>query len=103
MDALLSYRWPGNVRELENVVERAVVITEDEFIAAASLMLPGSSPFSADNYAGSKLKDAVWQFKKHFIVRSLEEHDWNQTDTAKAIGIQRTYLSKLIKELEITR
>jgi Nif-specific regulatory protein len=99
----LSYRWPGNVRELENVVERAVVITEDDLIAPANLMLPGSAPLSADSYSGSKLKDAVWQFKRHFIIRSLEEHKWNQTDTAKAIGIQRTYLSRLIKELEITR
>jgi Nif-specific regulatory protein len=103
MEALLSYRWPGNVRELENVVERAVVITEDDLIAPANLMLPGSAPLSADSYSGSKLKDAVWQFKRHFIIRSLEEHKWNQTDTAKAIGIQRTYLSRLIKELEITR
>lgn len=103
MDALLSYRWPGNVRELENVVERAVVITNADYIQPADLMLPGSAPLSADSYAGNSLKDAVWQFKKHFIIRSLEEHNWNQTDTAKAIGIQRTYLSKLIKELEITR
>lgn len=103
MDALLSYRWPGNVRELENVVERAIVISTHELIRPEDLMLPGSSSLTPDAYAGSSLKEAVLQFKRHFITKALEEHNWNQTDTAKAVGIQRTYLSKLIKELEISR
>jgi len=103
MDALLSYRWPGNVRELENVVERAIVISTHELIRPEDLMLPGSSSLTPDAYAGSSLKEAVLQFKRHFITKALEEHNWNQTDTARAVGIQRTYLSKLIKELEISR
>ena len=40
-------------------------------------------------------------FKKHFIRRALDEHEWNQTETAKVLDIQRTYLSRLIKELSI--
>jgi Nif-specific regulatory protein len=48
------------------------------------------------------LKSALNIFKKHFIMKALEENGWNQTGTAKALKIQRTYLSRLIKELEIT-
>lgn len=103
LEALLSYRWPGNIRELENTIERAVVICKDRYIGPEDLMLPGSGSETSDAYRDKSLKEAVWQFKRHFISSSLEAHNWNQTETAKAIGIQRTYLSKLIKELEISR
>jgi len=48
------------------------------------------------------LKDALNIFKKHFIQAALESHNWNQTETARELDIQRTYLSRLIKELNIT-
>jgi Nif-specific regulatory protein len=102
MEALLTYRWPGNVRELENIVERAVVISNGDYIVPSDLMLPGTADTNNAGQSGN-LREAVWQFKRHFIIRSLDTHDWNQTETAKAIGIQRTYLSKLIKELNISR
>ena len=47
------------------------------------------------------LKTAINVFKTHFIRKVLEENNWNQTETAKALDIQRTYLSKLIKDLNI--
>jgi Nif-specific regulatory protein len=103
LEALLSYRWPGNIRELENTIERAVVISRGNYILSEDLMLPGSFSNKGDDYHSKSLREAVWQFKKHFICTALDEHNWNQTETAKAIGIQRTYLSKLIKELEISR
>ncbi len=103
MEALLSYTWPGNVRELENAVERAVVICNDEYITPNDLILQTNEHTSEDHYAERPLKDATTMFKKHFIESALRTHGWNQTETAKVLGIQRTYLSRLIKELEITR
>jgi Nif-specific regulatory protein len=47
------------------------------------------------------LKNAVNTFKVHFIQKVLEENNWNQTETAKALDIQRTYLSRLMKDLSI--
>jgi DNA-binding NtrC family response regulator len=41
-------------------------------------------------------------FKRYYIRQTLEMNRWNQTKTAKLLGIQRTYLSRLVKELEIT-
>ncbi len=101
IELLLSYSWPGNVRELENAVERAVVICTGEMINPPDLILSSSGSGEGQEFAGKNLKDAVNLFKKHFITRALEKHRWNQTETAKNLGIQRTYLSRLIKELDI--
>ena len=102
METLLSYSWPGNVRELENAVERAVVISQDEVIGPSDLVLH-SAGTSEERYTEKTLKDSINLFKKHFIENALRTHNWNQTVTARVLGIQRTYLSRLIKELEITR
>ena len=103
MEQLLSYSWPGNVRELENVVERAVVICSEEQIRPSDLILSSTGDDSNTEYVGRSLKEAINLFKRHFIRRSLELNGWRQTQTAKILGIQRTYLSRLIKELEIKK
>jgi Nif-specific regulatory protein len=88
------------VRELENAVERAVVIAKDSRIGARDLLL-GAGAADTDEYKGKSLKEALSIFKRHFIMKALEENRWNQTESAKVLDIQRTYLSRLIKELEI--
>ena len=103
MDVLLSYTWPGNVRELENAVERAVVVSRTSEIQGDDLGLHVGGPLKEERYLGKTLKDSVNVFKKHFIRHTLEQNGWNQTTTAKVLGIQRTYLSRLIKELDISR
>ncbi len=103
MEELLSYSWPGNVRELENAVERAVVVTGTEYIQPEDLALKSGGGLKEERYVGKTLKDSVNLFKKHFIRQTLEDQGWNQTAAARVLGIQRTYLSRLIKELEITR
>ncbi len=102
MECMLSYAWPGNVRELENAVERAAVMTRHHVITAGDLMLGGKSE-DVDDFTGKNLREAINVFKTHFIRKSLELHGWNQTATAKAMNIQRTYLSRLIKELNIAQ
>jgi Nif-specific regulatory protein len=102
MEVLLSYTWPGNVRELENAIERAVVISHDQYIHHHDLVLTRTGEKEND-YQGKSLKNAVNVFKKQYIIITLEANQWNQTRTASALGIQRTYLSRLIKELEISK
>lgn len=101
IDAMLSYSWPGNVRELENAIERAIVITKEKLISSHDLLI-GTKNDDIAVYKGMNLKDALNIFKKHFIQAALESHNWNQTETARELDIQRTYLSRLIKELNIT-
>jgi Nif-specific regulatory protein len=101
MEAMLSYAWPGNVRELENCVERACVIGKNKQIQREDLFLNAREEFSDPGEGGRNLKDAINSFKAQFIRRVLEENNWNQTEAAKDLDIQRTYLSRLIKELDI--
>ena len=107
--ALRGHSWPGNARELANVIERAVIavgtVAADSVIDTQHLDLgtDGALPDqSGDAYHGEQLKDAVRAYKRRFIRGALESHGWNQTTTARSLGIQRTYLSRLIKELEIS-
>ena len=105
LTALRKHSWPGNVRELENAVERAVVICQGETVDESDLVLGtgqrGGDEAHSAAYEGRPLREAMRLFKKRFITRALEAHGWRQTQTAQTLGIQRTYLSRLVKELEI--
>src|SRR5271157_585369 len=103
MALLLSYGWPGNVRELENAVERAVVFATDDKIRPDALTLAAGSALGDGDYSETTLREALNIFKKHFITKALEANGWHQTRTAKALAIQRSYLSKLVKELGIMK
>ena len=102
MALMRGYAWPGNVRELENAVERAVVLSLSERIGTQDLMLGSKAADVEELPAAITLKDAINLFKKKFIRKALEANGWNQTETARVLDIQRTYLSRLVKELEIT-
>jgi len=88
--------WQGNVRELQNTIERAVVLAPGARLSPADLGLD-----EAEGEGASDLRAAVAQYKAGLIERTLAECGGNQTQTARKLGIQRTYLSKLIKELNI--
>jgi Nif-specific regulatory protein len=96
--AMLIYSWPGNIRELENSVERACVVAGGKWINKEDLFpQKGRDAENGDR----NLKEALVSFKSDFIRKVLEENGGNQTEAAKALDIQRTYLSRLIKELNI--
>ena len=100
MGSMLSYSWPGNIRELENAVERAVVIAKEQWIGISDLLI-GPAAGKDDEFAGKSLREGLINFKRHFIRKALEESGWNQTEASRVLDIQRTYLSRLIKELSI--
>ena len=105
LETLLTYSWPGNVRELQNCIERACVTSKRKMIEPDDLF-PKYSEVSFKEKKGKEkpdrsLKKAVNIFKADFIRKVLEENNWNQTETSRALAIQRTYLSRLIKELKI--
>ncbi|GHV93899.1 Fis family transcriptional regulator [Spirochaetia bacterium] len=101
LEAMLTYSWPGNVRELENCIERACVISKNKWISGEDLFLKNGFGMAENESSDRNLKTAINVFKGHFIRKVLEENNWNQTEASKALNIQRTYLSKLVKELDI--
>jgi Nif-specific regulatory protein len=102
IEAMLTYPWPGNVRELQNSIERACVIGKGKLVGPKDLFLKSSFENTESETMERNLKNAVNVFKTNFIRKVLEENNWNQTETSKALAIQRTYLSRLIKELDIS-
>jgi transcriptional regulator with GAF, ATPase, and Fis domain len=97
---LRSYSWPGNIRELENSVERAIVLTDEEEL------LPEAFPFEISQApielnVGSTLKEASDSFRTTFISNTLKSTGGNRTKAAQVLGVQRSYLSRLLKELGI--
>ncbi|MBN1525905.1 MAG: sigma 54-interacting transcriptional regulator [Spirochaetales bacterium] len=103
METLLSYSWPGNVRELQNAVERAVVVSRGNYITPEALILKSISEPEEDRYKNRNLKDAINIFKAYYVKKTLDRNGWNQTKAAMEMGIQRTYLSRLLKELSIQK
>jgi Nif-specific regulatory protein len=107
LEAILTYSWPGNIRELENCVERACVIAAGKWIKKEDLLLNAASNAAGTGvgaHSGDRnLKTATNVFKANFIKKVLDENQWNQTETAKALNIQRTYLSRLMKDLNIRK
>ena len=106
---LENYGWPGNVRELRNVIERAAVLTEENFIEKNHLPLDLSIPQEIPLPLNSvfSLKEVMDVYEKKLILNILERFSWNQTKAAQVLGIHRnTLLMKLetfainVKELK---
>ena len=97
---LRSYSWPGNIRELENSVERAIVLTDEvELTPEAFPFEISEAPIELN--VGSTLKEASDSFRTTFISNTLKSTEGNRTKAAKVLDVQRSYLSRLLKELGI--
>jgi two-component system nitrogen regulation response regulator NtrX len=99
---LQEYDWPGNVRELKNLVERLLIMTPEKVIQAKDIPLPFNrtsdmvGSFDSAFMSGS-LREAKGEFEKAFIESKLREFNGNISQTAEAIGIERSNLHKKIK------
>ena len=101
MHQLLLYAWPGNVRELEHVVQRAVVLSQQEIIHEEALRLPQASPLeSCHSFKDAKAK-AVEQFERSYLVALLSAHQGNVAQAAHAAQKHRRALWQLIAKHHI--
>ena len=99
---MLSYDWPGNIRELENAIERAVVMGDNHKIEAGDLPIGGTQVGSHEGVeVGMHLKEAQDVFKREFLKKTLAYTHGNRKKAADILGIQRTYLSRLISEFNL--
>jgi two-component system response regulator HydG len=91
MSALMSYNWPGNVRELESVIERAVVLTENETITPADLMFFGGQQRPAGDSAEQELV-ALETLEREHIRRVIAATEGKKSKAAEILGIDRKTL-----------
>jgi len=101
-DVLLRYPWPGNVRELRNLVERLVIVCPQARIEPHHLppeLFRGVA--EAPRHPYSTLHEARSAYEREFILRKLQEHRWNMTQTATALGLERSHLYRKMKSLGI--
>lgn len=104
LEVMKNYFWPGNIAELKNAVERAFIVGEPPYIKTSDMAIAtADSVPSVETGEDKSLKTAVNAFKKSYVTKILEENNWNQTKTAKVLGIQRTYVIRLIDELQIRK
>lgn len=105
MAALQAYDWPGNVREMENLMERLVVLTRGARLGVEFLpekMRSGDhKPAPPEEESESTLEQAVQALKRRMILKALEIEGGNRGAAAKRLGISRSYLHRLINELNI--
>ena len=92
---LNRWMWPGNVRELENFAKRYAILGEQDIVHNFKNDIIAKLP------SNKILHDAVREFKKDYIKSVLIKYNSNQTRAAEALGLERTYLNRLIKELDI--
>jgi DNA-binding NtrC family response regulator len=98
---LEEYPWPGNVRELRNVMERAAVLCEGGEVRAGDLAAWLESPGGGDRGVG--LRAEVERREADAIRKALEQADWNVTQAAAGLGIDRTNLHRKMRKYGIER
>lgn len=101
MNILLQYHWPGNIRELQNVIERGVVLCNGKELLPEDLPLLPQPASAIQTMPSANFHDSVKEFKKQLIREALKKNQGSQAKAADLLDLQRTYLSRLIKELDI--
>jgi len=111
--ALERYDWPGNVRELKNALERSLVLSQGEEIAAKDLPeeVASGEPIASRSAEGKgdagmgerDFREAKRKFEVVWLTKQLVGHRWNVSRTAATIGLHRQSLQEKLRELGIRR
>ncbi|HSB32837.1 MAG TPA: sigma-54 dependent transcriptional regulator [Nitrospirota bacterium] len=100
MQSLLAYDWPGNIRELRNTIERATVLADGEMITIHDL--PDKfRTLDIEGVSTSSLRQALDEFEREYIRRSLADNKFNKEAAAGKLGIDLATLYRKLKKLRI--
>ena len=104
--ALLAYEWPGNVRELRNIMERATLLEETDWIQVPSLQLdvrgvPVEERLAVEETVASAPPATLEETERAMLLQALEKSYWNQTRAAVLLGISRDALRYKVKKFNL--
>ena len=105
LEILQRYAWPGNVRELRNVVERVLLLSAAETITAEEVNLALPVPRNGEGGIASTgsgpLTQRLESFEREVLLAELRRHHHHMTNTARALGLERSHLYKKCQQLGI--
>jgi two-component system nitrogen regulation response regulator NtrX len=104
LSVLMSYNWPGNVRELKNIIERLVIMVPSNNISKKDIetILQGKEIKQEDLYMNfNSLKNAKEHFEKKYILRKIKENNYNISETARELKIERSHLHRKLKSFGV--
>ncbi|HBE45225.1 MAG TPA: RNA polymerase subunit sigma-54, partial [Deltaproteobacteria bacterium] len=101
-DMLLKHDYPGNVRELENIIERAIVLSREEYITKADIPTFSDSEKNLPSMEGG-MDNVVEAIEKRMIIEALTNNGWIQTKAASQLGISERMLRYKMKKYNITK
>lgn len=99
---LMAYNWPGNIRELKNIIERAIILQDSNFLQPSLLL---TNTFNQDEQKSifnfEKEMSSLDKINQKYIEIVLQQHSGNLTQTAKTLGISLSTLKRKLKEFSI--
>ncbi|MEO2016435.1 MAG: sigma 54-interacting transcriptional regulator [Fuerstiella sp.] len=108
LSLLANYNWPGNVRELQNTIERTVILCRNEVVRETDVQLSSFSsrlashaapPVATADYREMSLGDV----ERDHILATLEFTNWNKSQAAQILGIERSTLDRKLKRYHVSR
>ena len=112
VERLQRRAWPGNVRELRNAVDRLMILAPGKTVTVSDVdrVLSGggertdaAAPVSDDPFTAPTFEAFKLEAEKVFLVAKLRQHDWNVSETARALDMPRSNLYKKIERYGLTR
>ena len=98
LNRLLLHSWPGNVRELQNVLMRAIVLSDHHEIELSDLNLPEDGHPVEDQSFQTMKSRVVWQFEHDFLETALRAHNGNISRAASAVKKNRRAFWELLRK-----
>ena len=102
-DQLKKYSWPGNIRELRNVIERLMLLADDDITADTVQQALGGRDdrMHASAFGYGPLHQRVEAFERGAILSELKLREYRMSETAKALGLERSHLYKKCQQFGI--
>ncbi|MFQ5824798.1 MAG: sigma-54-dependent transcriptional regulator [bacterium] len=101
LNLFMDYLWKGNVRELENVIERAMILCDEDILKLAHFPQFYSQKSSSEDIKGG-LKDSLRKFERDSILKALKMSDYDKIKAAEILGMSQSTLYRKMAELSIS-